>query len=356
MIELSHPPRKVCLLRLSAIGDCCHAVPLLRSLQLAWPYTSFTWVIGSTEAKLMRLLPGVEFIEVNKREGLKGLRALRRRLRHRRFDLLLNLQHSLRASAASLCIPARRHIGFARADSRELQWLVTKENIDPTGRVHVADGFLAFADAMGVWQRAIHRSLPVPAEARARAHWLIPGEQPTLVISPCSSHALRNWSAERYAAVADHAASRLGMRVLLCGGRSATERAMADAIISHAVSGITDLTGRDTLLELQAVLERATVLLSPDSGPVHMANLANTPVIGLYAATRLARSGPHGAAQWSVDAYDEAARRFLGKSADSLPWRRKIEVPGVMDLITVDQVTAKLDQLMAAPARAVVAA
>lgn len=339
------PPRSVCLLRLSAIGDCCHVVPLLRALQLAWPATRFTWVIGRTEARLMQCIPGVEFIEVDKHAGLAGLRALRRQLRHRRFDLLLNLQHSVRASAVSLCIRADRRLGFARADSRELHWLLNDAQVPPTGNVHVADSLLAFADALGVAARSLERSLPLPEEARARARQLIPDWHPTLVISPCSSHALRNWSAVRYAAVADHAVERWGMNVLLCGGRSATERAMADAILAHARRDITDLTGRDTLPELQAVLERATVLLSPDSGPVHMATLARTPVIGLYAATRLARSGPHNATQWSVDAYDEAARRFLGRTARQIPWRRKIEFPGVMDLISVEQVTRQLGRL-----------
>lgn len=347
MLHDDFPPRSVCLLRLSAIGDCCHVVPLLRALQLAWPSARFTWVIGRAEARLMQHIPGVEFVEVDKRAGWQGLRALRRQLRDRRFDLLLNLQHSLRASAVSLCIRADRRLGFARADSRELHWLLNDAQVSPTGNVHVADSLLAFADALGVAARSLERSLPLPEEARTRARQLIPDWYPTLVISPCSSHPLRNWSAERYAAVADHAVEQYGMNVLLCGGRSAAERSMADAILAHARHEITDLTGRDTLPELHAVLERATALLSPDSGPVHMATLAGTPVIGLYAATRLERSGPHNATRWSVAAYDEAARRFLGRGAGQIPWRRKIELPGVMDLVSVGQVTRQLDRLMA---------
>ena len=97
------PPAPVCLLRLSAIGDACHVVPLLRTLQRAWPQTRFTWLIGRAEARLMLpLLPEVEFITVDKRAGLAGLRALRLRLTDRRFDLLLHLQLSLRASAVAL--------------------------------------------------------------------------------------------------------------------------------------------------------------------------------------------------------------------------------------------------------------
>jgi heptosyltransferase I len=342
----STTPDSVCLLRLSAVGDACHVVPLLRSLQAAWPDTRFTWVIGRVEARLMRLIPGVELIEYDKRTDVASLLALRRQLRGRRFDVLLDLQLSMRASAVSLCIPAQRRIGFDRARARELQWLVTNEQIAPRRNEHVLDSFLGFADAVGVSTRTQNWMLPLPPEAMARARDLIPDAMPTLVISACSSHPRRNWLAERYARVADYACERRGMQVLLCGGRSAEERQMADAILAHAHSTPVDLVGKDTLPELLAVLARATALLSPDSGPVHMATLAGIPVIGLYAATRVDRSGPYRSREWCVDAYGEAARRFLHKPASEISWTQKIEKEGVMDLITVDQVTERLDRLL----------
>ncbi|MFZ9904089.1 MAG: glycosyltransferase family 9 protein, partial [Steroidobacteraceae bacterium] len=98
MLNFDTPPASVCLLRLSAIGDTCHVLPLLRTLQRAWPDTRFTWIIGRAEARLMSLLPEVEFITVDKRVGFSGLTALRKTLQGRRFDLLMHLQLSLRAS------------------------------------------------------------------------------------------------------------------------------------------------------------------------------------------------------------------------------------------------------------------
>jgi heptosyltransferase I len=187
--------------------------------------------------------------------------------------------------------------------------------------------------------------IPLPANALAYAEELVPDRQPTLVISACSSHLLRNWSPERYAAVADHAAER-GMRVILCGGPSAVERDMAAAIIKHARAPLVNQVARDTLPQLLALLARATVLLTPDSGPAHMATMVNLPVIGLYAATNPERSGPYLSRRWCVNAYDAAARQFLDKPADELPWTKKIELPGVMELITVDAVNDKLDELM----------
>jgi heptosyltransferase I len=88
------------------------------------------------------------------------------------------------------------------------------------------------------------------------------------------------------------------------------------------------------------------VLLTPDSGPAHMATMVATPVIGLYAATRLQRSGPYFSRQWCVDRYEQAAQRYRGCSASALPWHEKIEHPGVMDLIDVADVRERLDALL----------
>jgi heptosyltransferase I len=187
----------------------------------------------------------------------------------------------------------------------------------------------------------------LPADAQKYAIELIPDAQPTLVISACSSHRARNWMPDRYAAVAEHAVRAHGMRVILCGGPNQFEREMAKEIAKRCAVPLVDQVGRDTLPQLLALLARATALVTPDSGPAHMATMVHTPVIGLYAATNPERSGPYLSRRWCVDRYDAAARRFLQKSAAELPWTKKIELPGVMELIRVEDVTAKLDELLA---------
>jgi heptosyltransferase I len=346
-------PEKVCLLRLSAIGDTCHVVPLLRTLQSAWPRTRFTWVIGKLEAKLMSLIPDVELITVDKAAGLSAFSRLRTEMQRRgKFDLLLHLQLSLRASATAACIPAPIKLGFDKPRARELQWLFTNRRIAERQREHVLDSFLGFADALGVPRIPPRWGIPLPPAAQGYAEQLIPASslkdgQRTLVISACSSHSPRNWLPERYAAIADHAVKRHGMRVILCGGPASIEREMASEIARHTTVPLIDQVGKDTLPQLLALLARATVLLTPDSGPAHMATMVCTPVIGLYAATNPERSGPYLSRRWCVNAYDEAARKFLGKPAVELPWTRKIEVPGVMELISVEAVAARLDELLA---------
>src|SRR5450631_229892 len=112
MLNPIERPESLCILRLSAIGDTCHVVPLVRTLQRVWPTTQLTWVIGRVEARLMSLLPGVEFITIDKRAGLSSARALCTALRRRRFEVLLHMQLSLRASLVSALIRARVRLGF----------------------------------------------------------------------------------------------------------------------------------------------------------------------------------------------------------------------------------------------------
>ena len=346
MLPLSEPPRSVCILRLSAIGDVCHVVPIVRTLQQAWPATQLTWIIGTNEARLMRLLDGVEFITVDKRATLAGLARLRAALAPRRFDVLLHMQLALRASLAARCVPAHVRLGFDRRRARELQWLFTNASIAPHTREHVLDSFFGFPAALGINERLLRWDLRLPPEAQAYAERLVPDRQPTLVISPCSSHPLRNWRATRYAAVAAHAVTRHGMRVILAGGPSESEQRMGSAIEQSCSATLINQIGKDTLPQLLALLARARVLLTPDAGPAHMATMVGTPVVGLYAATNPARSGPYLSGRWCIDAYRQAARTFRGCEPEELPWTHKIEEPGVMDLIGVDQVTARLDELL----------
>jgi heptosyltransferase I len=348
-LQFKPPLQHVCLLRLSAIGDTCHALAALRAFQSAWPQTRFTWIIGKLEAKLMTaILPEIEFITFDKSATLKELLRLRGTLSARRFDLLLDMQLSFRASLVASLVSAPIKLGFDRERARELQWWFTNARIAPATAEHVLDSFLGFARACGVDPAAPRWDIELPADALEYARGIVADERPTLLISPCSSHTARNWSAARYAAVADYAANAHRMRVVLVGGRSTVEAQMGLSIAAAARVAVVNQVGKDTLPQLLGLLSQSTVLLSPDSGPVHMATMVGLPVIGLYAATNPARVGPYYSRQWCVDKYDEAARKYLGKPAAQIPWTTKIERSGVMDLIGVSDVTAKLDALMTA--------
>ena len=334
-------PRSICLLRLSALGDATHVVPLIRTLRRAWPGVPITWIIGKGEARLLEGLEDVEFIVFDKSAGFAGLRKLRRQLAGRRFEVLLQMQLALRANVLSALVGADRRIGYDWARSKEGHSLFINERIQPGGH-HVLDVFGKFCEPLGLRQDRVEWRLPVPQAARDWAAQQLPGEQRTLLISPCSSHVLRNWRPERYAAVADHAAAQ-GWRIALCGGRSALERNTGDAILAAMRQPALDLIGKDTLKQLLALLERASLVLSPDSGPAHMANAMGSKVLGLFACTDRERCGPYSDRRYSINHYDEAARQFLGQPASALRWGKRVEFPGVMDLIAVEEVIARFD-------------
>jgi heptosyltransferase I len=342
--SITTPPQSLCLLRTSALGDVTHVVPMVRTLQTQWAQTRLTWIVGKLEHKLVGDLPGVEFVVFDKGAGWRGFRSLRAQLAGRRFDALLHMQVALRANMLSALIRAPLRIGYDRARSKDLHGLFVNRRIAERSGEHVLDAMASFLEPLGLRQTTVQWDIPIPAQAKEFAAQHLPGDTPTLLVSPCSSHTVRNWRPERYAAAMDYAAGNLGWRVALCGGPSAYERAFGDAIVEKAKNGhaFTDLIGKDTLKQFLALARRATLVLTPDSGPMHMANAVATPVLGLHAASNPQRSGPYSDRRWCVDRYDAAARKFGGKPAADLPWGTKLEYPGVMDLIEVDDVLERL--------------
>lgn len=326
----------VCILRLSALGDATHVLPLIRTVQRHRPDCRISWILGKAEAKLMEGLDGVELIPFDKGAGLTGVKALSAALAGRRFDALLHMQLALRANLLSSLVPARRRIGYDLARSKEGHRLFVNEHIRHD-KHHVLDVFGLFAEALGFSQDRVEWRMPVPEAAREWAARQWPDGQPTLLVSPCSSHVLRNWPAERYAEVARHAQQR-GWQVVLCGGRSAIEQDMAAAIKARMPDAPIDLVGKDTLKQLPALLERADLVLSPDSGPAHIANAMGSTVLGLHACTDAERSGPYSDRRYCINKYAEAAERFAGRPASALPWGKRVERPGVMELIRTGEV------------------
>ena len=345
-LPLAQPPDKVCILRLSAIGDVTHVIPVVRAIQKKWPETEITWVCGRLEHKLLQLIEGIRFVVFDKSKGVKSYLDLWKALKTNHFDILLHMQTAARANIASFGIKADLKIGWDKARSRDLHQLFISHSVPAAIQQHQVQGFLSFARALGIAVDEPVWDLPLTASALSFVNAYVNEDKALMVISACSSHRLRNWRAERYAQLADYAISQLGMQVVLSGGPSQYELDMASQIETHMHNTAINLVGKDTLQELCGILSRATVVVSPDSGPAHIANAMGTPVIGLYACTWSRRSGPYGSLDYCVDKFDEAAEKFLHKSAGALPWGTKIEKPGVMDLISVDDVIDKLNQLM----------
>jgi len=344
------PPESICIVRLSHIGDTCHALAVVRSIQDAWPETRLTWIIGKTEASLMADITGVEFIIFDKSKGRTAYRALREVLSSRKFDVALCMHASMRVNRIYRMIDSPIRLGYDKARARDLQWLFTNQRIPKANQQHVLDAMMSFARHIGVPEKPLRWEIPLSEEHQAFAEQHTCGDQPVLVISPCSSQRqrnYRNWSVENYAAAANHARSRFGCKIILTGGDSELEKAYGSRIVELCGgSDIVNLIGETSLKELLAILAAADALICPDSGPAHMGTAAGTPVIGLYATSNPGRSGPYLSSNLTVNAYPEAVGRFLRKTPEQLRWGQRVRDPGAMDLIRLSDVNAKIDQVL----------
>lgn len=345
-LPLTTAPGSVCLLRLSALGDVSHCLPVIHSLQRAWPETNITWIIGKTEYELVKDLQNIEFVVFDKRQGLRGYLELRSYLRKKRFDVLLHMQMALRASLIAAMINSPIKLGFDRQRARDLQWLFSNEKIDYVADQHVVESFLSFLQKLGVPHLQLDWQVPVPEDAREFAREQLPEQAKILAISPCSSKAYRNWTIEGYAKVADYAVREHNMQVVITGGPSEIERQYANAIRAACSSTLLDLTGQTSIKQLLAVIQASDVLLAPDSGPAHLATCVGTPVIGLYAATNPDRARPYLARDTVVNAYPEAIKHSYRKQVSEVTFGTRVREPGTMALIRIDEVTAMLDRLL----------
>jgi heptosyltransferase I len=349
MLHLQTPPKSLCILRLSAIGDITHVLPTLRTLQHHWPETAITWIIGKTEASLVNDIAGVKFIIFDKNRGLKAHRDIWRALKDRRFDVLLHMQVSLRASICSLAVRAPIRLGFDRDRAKNQQWLFTNAMIAAKAQQHVLDSFLEFPKALGLDRTILRWDLPISEPARKFAVGQLPGGTSFLAINPCSSNRIRNfrnWSIESYAAVIGHAADRHGLHTVLTGGPTTEEKEYAAAICAATRQPVLNLVGNTTLKQLAAVLARARVAIAPDTGPAHIANAVGTPVIGLYATSNPERTGPYLCRGITINRYPDAVRAEFNRTPDELPWGKRVRTPDAMDLITVSEVKQRLDTVL----------
>jgi len=340
---LNTPPQSLCILRLSAIGDVTHVLPTLRTLQKSWPETRITWVIGKLEASLVEDIDGVEFIIFDKRRGAAAF------LSGRRFDVLFHMQVSLRASLASLLIKAPLRVGFDRSRAHNGQWLFSNRQIRHQPNQHVLDSFLEFPRLLGLTDIELRWDIPLPAAATAFVTALLPAGTKYLTINPCSSNRSRNWrnwEVRSYAAIIDHAHEAYGLRTVLTGGPSAMEREYARRIIEMAAHPPLSTVGKTNLKELAALLQGAEALISPDTGPAHLANAMGTPVIGLYASSNPARTGPYHSRSITIDKYPAAISKEFGKSVNEVRWGQRVRDPEVMRLISDEEVLQRLDEVL----------
>jgi heptosyltransferase I len=348
MSSASSAPGSICVIRLSAIGDCCHALPVIRTLQKAYPDTKITWIIGKVEHSLLEGADGIEFITFDKSKGLQGLTDVRRQLAGRRFPLLLHMHASMRANAVSTMVRANRRVGFDRARARDYQWAFSSEKIATQSQRHVMDGLFEFAEYLGVTERNLRWDIPVATADAEYAANLVQDNKPLVVISPCSSQRLRNfrnWSVENYIKIVNHLHDR-NARVIITGADTEIENSYANQIAAGTNADVTNLVGKTNLKRLLAIIGSANLVLCPDSGPAHMAAATGTPVVGLYATSNRHRTGPYFSQHLVADRYPDAIAAEFNQPIESLRWGQRVRDRAAMELITLADVQEKVDTVL----------
>jgi heptosyltransferase I len=337
-------PKSICILRLSAIGDVCHAVAAVQAIQRQWPTTKITWIMGKIEAQLLHDLPDIEVIVFDKSTGFTGMRAIWKQLADQKFDALLHMQLALRASVLTLGIKAKYKIGFNRKRAKEAQWLFTNKKIKDVSSTHVLDSFFEFVYFLGIKETKPTWKIPLAEKDISFAQQQRQNNKPLFVISPAASKDERNWLTERYAAVADYAVQQ-GFQVILCGSPAARELKLGNDIEAMMNEQATNLIGKTSLKQLAAVIREARLILAPDSGPAHIATTQGVPVIGLYGHSNPNRTRPYLSKETVISVYEKHVQEQHKKPLNELSWSTRAKGAHIMADIRVEQVIEMFNKL-----------
>ena len=332
------PPREICIVMLSAIGDAVHVLPVANALKRTWPECRITWVIQHVPWLMVKDHPAIDdFVVFGRRRGLQswvGFHDLMLEMRDRRFDLLLGLQVYFKAGLITALTPARVKLGFDRVRARDAQWLFTNDRIPARGQRHVQDQYFEFLEHLGVDPEPVVWDIRFSDEERAAQRDFFDGlDRPVCSVVVGTSKLEKNWTAEGYARVLEAVEAEHGLRPVLVGGPSPIERAMADEVLARTDATVLDELG-DDLRRLMWIVDGSALLLSPDTGPLHIGRALGTPVVSLFGYTNPKRSGPYRAYQdLIVDGYAE----HPGESYPIMPVYRD-----GMKRIRVEDVLAKV--------------
>jgi heptosyltransferase I len=332
---------KVAILRLSALGDVVLCAAMVSYLAKTGKFRVF-WITTIQAKEMFGFIEGVEFIIIPKPKGITSFIQCRQILGKQNFDFLLLAQASLSAHLVSINVRAETKIGFDSSRSKDFHKLFINKCIREKEE-HFVDAYFSFLHELDItkpdevsWQGLFGKPpLPLPQE------W--PHNEPFMAVTTSASKIERNWLLQSYSEVIHHIQCS-GLKVVLIGGSETGEKDFNRKLLNHCKIPPLDLTGTIKLSELPYFLEKASFLLSPDTGTVHLARAVNTPVVGLYAVANPLLTGPYLALDYSINKHGEALKKFRGESKKSI--HSRIHQPEAMELITVDEVIAQVERVL----------
>jgi lipopolysaccharide heptosyltransferase I len=294
-IQLAREPRRMLLIKPSALGDVVHTLPVLSLLRDRFPSARIDWLVNPAFAGLLEGHPHLDNVVLFERkrlgrawrepDGIRGIWHLARSLFARRYDLVIDLQGLLRSGWLTLQTRAPMRVGFASA--REFAPLCYTHRIAARGNDrHAIERYLDVAGALGCPRGPVRFEFGVRDNDRAVVDQLFDRAAPYAVLLPGTNWLTKRWPAEHFAALVEPLRSRFGLRSVLAGGADAAE-------LASAFSDVVDLTNKTTLRQLVALLERAALVVCNDSGPMHIAAALGVPMVALFGPTSPRRTGPY---------------------------------------------------------------
>jgi len=287
--------RAFLIVRLGALGDIVHALPLAAALRAAWPDARIDWLVDVKHRAILDHAGGLSTIvpvDTRRLRGPTGLAAVVRALRAARYDVAIDAQGLLKSSTLAHLAGARRVVGLARPQLREpLAGWAYDTAADPSGP-HVVDHALALAQAAGAPAGPPRFTLqPPPSDVVARVRGLLGlgADQPFALINPGAAWPNKRWPPDRFGAVARHLRARHGWRSIVVWGPG--EEDLAAAVV-EAADGAAAPAPLTSLGDLLALVGAAGLVVSGDTGPLHLAAALGTPIVGIYGPTDPARNGP----------------------------------------------------------------
>ena len=301
MPDDSNPNRpRILLVKLSSMGDVLHALPTLEALRLAFPQGHFTWLVESAYAPLLAGHPALDEVwkvprlrlsQKVRRPELVEMGRLIRQVRARDFDLVIDLQGLLKSALWVALAPSPRKVGYR--GTREGSYLVLTERVPPYDReAHAVWRYLNLAHYLGAPPTLPRFRLGLDAGAHLGQFISEASSQPLVVLHPGARWSSKLWPAAEWARLAHWLGQDCGLQVILTG--SAGDRNLAVQITASTPAKIVNLVGKTSLAELTAIMRRASLAVTTDTGPMHLAAALGTRVVALFGPTAPWRTGPFG--------------------------------------------------------------
>ena len=326
---------RVCIVMMSAVGDAVHVLPVVNALKRHAPAARVTWILQPGPMSLVFGHPAVDdMILFDRARGLRAFLDVRRELATRRFDVVIDLQVYFKAGIVTSLARAPIKLGFDRARARDMNWLFTTRRIPPHAQQHVQDQYFEFLTELGVPIGEVVWNLgPWRDEIGEQRAFFAPLDRPAASIVVATSKPQKDWIPERWAEVADALYYDFGLQPVLVGGRSPRELLAEETILGRARAPLVSALGSG-LRNLVGILDGSALVLSPDTGPLHMAVALDRPVISLMGYTNPKRTGPYRRFHdLIVDAYGNAGEEYPVSMENRLERMVRIRVPDVLDRV-----------------------